>query len=146
MAVGIVEKPGLWTIINVIVTGILLVINFALWYFNRKNERTGVLFESKFKAIFIEENNYLVHLSRYIHLNPVELMCDFKNNAKTRNNGFNWKSINKSLERYRWSSYLDYIGKHNFPSVINKSIINNYFNTIIREKMYQMHSHRTCTT
>jgi len=38
LAVDIVEKPFLWTMINVIITGILLVINFALWFINKKND------------------------------------------------------------------------------------------------------------
>lgn len=39
-------------------------------YFNRKYKRTGSLFESRFKASLINEDTYLLHISRYIHLNP----------------------------------------------------------------------------
>ena len=38
--------------------------------FNLKDKRKGPLFEGKFKAIRVETNQQLLHLSRYIHLNP----------------------------------------------------------------------------
>ena len=39
-------------------------------YFNRKYHRTGVLFQDVYKAVLIETNEQLLHLSGYIHLNP----------------------------------------------------------------------------
>ena len=39
-------------------------------YFNRKYKRTGPLFESRFKASAIQNDAYVQHISRYIHLNP----------------------------------------------------------------------------
>ncbi len=39
-------------------------------YFNHKYERTGPLFENRFKAAIISRDAYLLHVSRYIHLNP----------------------------------------------------------------------------
>jgi putative transposase len=39
-------------------------------YFNKKYHRTGALFESRYKASNILADNYLEHISRYIHLNP----------------------------------------------------------------------------
>ena len=77
-------------------------------YFNKRNKRSGVLFQGKFKAILIDNDEYLAHLSRYIHINPLEIS-------------------NSNLNNYRWSSYLDYIGIKNFPSVINKATINSLF-------------------
>ena len=38
-------------------------------YFNLKNERTGALFQGKFKAVHINNDNYLYHLSTYVNLN-----------------------------------------------------------------------------
>ncbi len=39
-------------------------------YFNRKYKRVGTLFQDRFKASRITENEYLQHISRYMHLNP----------------------------------------------------------------------------
>lgn len=40
-------------------------------YFNVKYKNKGPVFEGKFKAIRVEDEEQLIHLSRYIHLNPV---------------------------------------------------------------------------
>ena len=58
-------------------------------YFNKKYDRVGALFQSRYKAALVENDSYLLHLSRYIHLNPA---------------GFN-----KKIEKYPYSSYLSYI-------------------------------------
>ncbi len=40
-------------------------------YFNRKRRRSGHLFQGRYKAILVDADEYLMHLSRYIHLNPI---------------------------------------------------------------------------
>lgn len=40
-------------------------------YFNKKYDRVGSLFQGTYKAALIDRDEYLLHLSRYIHLNPV---------------------------------------------------------------------------
>lgn len=92
-------------------------------YFNEKQKRTGVLFEGRFKSILIENDEYLMHLSRYIHLNCVDLV-----EPKWCEIGIkNLEAAKQFLERYKWSSYLDYIGKKNVPSVIDTEFILGYF-------------------
>ncbi|HZJ34663.1 MAG TPA: transposase [Candidatus Angelobacter sp.] len=41
-------------------------------YFNKKYDSSGALFESRYKASRISFDRYLMHISRYIHLNPVD--------------------------------------------------------------------------
>lgn len=41
-------------------------------YFNKKYDRVGKLFQGTYKACIVENDNYLLHLSRYIHQNPGE--------------------------------------------------------------------------
>lgn len=57
-------------------------------YFNKKYKRVGHLFQERFKASRITRDNYLEHISRYIHLNPSK---PFK---------------------YRWSSLQYYLGEY----------------------------------
>ena len=61
-------------------------------YFNIKRERHGHLFQGRFKAVLVDADEYLKHLLRYIHLNPVR--------AK----------MVKSASDYPWSSYSFFIG------------------------------------
>lgn len=39
-------------------------------YFNKRHKRTGPLFTDRFRASMINNDAYLIHISRYIHLNP----------------------------------------------------------------------------
>jgi len=92
-------------------------------YFNKKYSRVGSLFQGRFKAVHVDNDEYLMHLSRYIHINAVELI-----EPDWRAKGIkDLPKVLNFLESYRWSSYLDYIGKKNFPSVINKHFLNTYF-------------------
>lgn len=87
--------------------------------FNIKYKRSGALFQGRFKAIHIKSDIYLTHLSRYIHLNPVELK-----EKNWKENGIkSWSKVNNFLEDYQYSSYLDYVGKRNFPSTTNRELI-----------------------
>lgn len=47
------------------------VLNSFSHYYQKKHERHGPVFESQYKAVHIETNEQLIHLSRYHHLNPV---------------------------------------------------------------------------
>ncbi|MBI5140228.1 MAG: transposase [Candidatus Vogelbacteria bacterium] len=84
-------------------------------YFNVRNERTGVLFQGKFKSKFVDDEKYLETLVNYIHLNPLDIF-----QKKWKENGVkDYASAKNFLEEYRWSSYLDYIGKKNLPSLLD---------------------------
>lgn len=61
-------------------------------YFNKRYKRVGYLFQGRYKAAFIDSDNYLIHVSRYIHLNPLDLL--------KRSNLFN----------YPYSSYPNFVG------------------------------------
>ena len=40
-------------------------------YFNKRHGRSGHVFEQRYKAMVVDKDNYLLEVSRYIHLNPV---------------------------------------------------------------------------
>jgi putative transposase len=60
-----------------------------------------------------------MYLPIYIHLNPL----DFKFHEWREKKIKNIKEAIEFLDSYRWSSYMDYTGQKNFPSLINKSFI-----------------------
>ncbi len=54
-------------------------------YFNKKYDRVGTLFQGKYKGILLDNDVYLLHLSRYIHLNPTKIGSDPKNSYSSYN-------------------------------------------------------------
>lgn len=88
-------------------------------YFNLKNNRVGPLFQGKFKVVHLKKEAHFLYLPHYIHLNPLDLKMPGWRERKIQNA----KGALRFLESYRWSSYPDYIGKKNFPSVITPTFI-----------------------
>jgi len=86
-------------------------------YFNQKYERAGSLFQGTYKAVLVNQEAHFIHLPYYIHLNPLDLKFPEWRDREIKN----YKQAMKFLENYRWSSFLDYIGKKNFPSVTREN-------------------------
>jgi putative transposase len=92
-------------------------------YFNGKHSRVGHLFQGKFKATHIDNNEYLKTVFTYIHTNPISII-----NPLWKDKGIdNPNTAKKFLEEYRWSSYLDYLGKNNFTSITSRDFFNAVF-------------------
>lgn len=79
-------------------------------YLNIKTDRTGSLFQSMFKAVRIESDEQLIHICRYIHLNPLT--------------SYVIKDIN-DLEKYNWSSYLEYFNERS--EIVDIDLILRFF-------------------
>lgn len=77
-------------------------------YFNTKTERSGSLFQSMFKAVRILTDEQLLHVARYIHLNPIT--------------AFILNNIGQ-LSNYPWSSYPIYIGRQSSELVSTDKIL-----------------------
>ena len=83
-------------------------------YFNKKYERSGSLFGGTFKSKHAGDDTYLRYLPAYIHLNPVKLI-----EPGWKEIGIvNKKRAEEYLERYRYSSFLDYTGKERLEKII----------------------------
>lgn len=54
------------------------VLTSYVMYFNKKYDRTGPLFGKRYRASMITSDDYLWHISRYIHLNPLDINEDYK--------------------------------------------------------------------
>lgn len=85
-------------------------------YFNVKYELVGSIFQGRFKAKLIDKDEYLIHLSRYIHLNPIDLFP------------FMGKELWERIMFYKWSSLNAYLfGKSN--EIVNIEPILKYFSS-----------------
>jgi len=73
-------------------------------YFNVAHKRTGHLFQGRFHDNLIDKDNYLLEVTRYVHLNPVRA------------------GLASYPEEYKWSSYRYYIGLANCD-FINKNLV-----------------------
>jgi putative transposase len=62
-----VEEGGVGKFMQKLTTGYTM-------YFNKKNERTGTLFQGRYKATHVADDRYLRYLISYIHLNPIKLI------------------------------------------------------------------------
>jgi putative transposase len=85
-------------------------------YFNKKYQRVGPLFQGVYKAVLIENDNQLLHLSAYIHKNPMKF------SPKSRQN-----SIEPLLKRP--SSLSNYLGITNTSWVDTKTILSFFSKT-----------------
>ncbi|AEA34657.1 transposase [Hippea maritima] len=61
-------------------------------YFNTKAKRNGPLWQSRFKDVLVESDEQLIHLTRYIHLNPTS------------------SGLVEKPEDWKYSSYREYLG------------------------------------
>lgn len=78
-------------------------------YFNLKQQRSGHLFQGRYKAILVDKDEYAEELSRYIHLNPVRA------------------EIVSGPAEYRWSSYCAYCGLTPSPLWLNTQFVLSLF-------------------
>lgn len=76
-------------------------------YHNRNHERTGHLFQNRYQSEPVNDDKYLLVVSRYIHQNPLKA------------------GIVKDIKDYKWSSYNDYL--INKSTITDKSILEGYF-------------------
>ena len=79
-------------------------------YFNKRYKRVGYLFQGKYKASAVESDYYLLHLSRYVHLNPLDMP------GLTRTD----------LVKYPYSSYQYFLG-NKYASWIKPEMILAFF-------------------
>jgi len=71
-------------------------------YFNHRHRQSGHLMQGRYGATLVAEDEYILKLSRYVHLNPVYIQEHRDKTTKAR------VTI---LRSYTWSSYRSYIGK-----------------------------------
>lgn len=93
-------------------------------YFNKKSDRSGSLFEGRFKAKHLDNNECLKYQFSYIHLNPIGIIdSDWK-----EKNISNKRKAEEFLKKYPYSSYFDYIGiERGEGKILNQTAFPEYF-------------------
>lgn len=85
--------------------------------FNKRWNKKGHLLGDRYKSILVDKEQYLLVLTRYIHLNPVK--------AK----------IVALPEEYPWSSYREYVDT---PHLVSPSLVLSYFKNIEEFKRFTL--------
>lgn len=80
-------------------------------YFNIKQKRIGPLFQGKFKAVRIETGEQLLHVSRYIHLNPYS--------------SYVIKTLNE-IENYPYSSFPEYLSPEKSANCAKEIVLHDF--------------------
>lgn len=89
-------------------------------FFNVKFSRKGPLWQSEFKSVKIRTNEQLLHISRYIHLNPTT------------------SNLVKKPEEWKYSSYNDYVCKNSLLTDILTEISTQnpeYYRTFVEDNI-----------
>jgi putative transposase len=79
-------------------------VSYSVW-FNRRHQRSGHLFQGRFKSFLIEDDRYFTAMCLYIHGNPLRA------------------GIVKRLSEYRWSSYQAYADKKHGVSWLTTELV-----------------------
>ena len=88
-------------------------------YFNERHDRSGYLWQGKYKKILMERDSQFLYIPYYVHLNALDYGMKEWRTGKL----IDMDTIIKKLDDYRWSSYLDYSGIKNLPSVIDMNLL-----------------------
>lgn len=94
-------------------------------YFNLKHKRTGALFESRFGAGHVTDDDYLRYLFAYIHLNPIKII----NPGWPETEIGGMEQAIEHLKNYRFSSYPDFLPEAARPElkILNRTAFPEYF-------------------
>ena len=118
-------------------------------YFNEKYQRSGSLFEGRFKAVLVENEIYLQYLLVYINvINPGQLV-----ESKLKEEGIrDMETVIRAVDEYPWGTHQEYSGKRG-SIIIDKGVLGEIFPTperyrdfveqVLLDKKYQEISHLT---
>ncbi|HKL48920.1 MAG TPA: transposase [Desulfuromonadales bacterium] len=77
-------------------------------WMNYRQNRSGHLFQGRYKPVLVDADNYLLELTRYVHLNPVRA------------------GMVSSPADYQWSSHNAYLGNDQFPWLCTEFVLSQF--------------------
>ncbi len=88
-------------------------------YYNERYARSGYVFHGKTKKVKVSQLAHSLYILHYIHLNPLDYLEGAHEwRIRAKSSIANSQKALAHLSKYRWSSYLDYLGAINFPSIL----------------------------
>jgi len=102
-----IKEGGISKFMQKLITGYTM-------YFNKVYERSGVLFQGKFKSEHANDDNYLKYLVAYVHLNPVKLVEPLWREKGVKDK----RKAERFLDSYSYSSFRDYCSHDRLEKVI----------------------------
>lgn len=87
------------------------------YYFNKRYDRVGHVFQGRYRSEPIEDDNYLLAAVRYVHNNPVTV------------------KIIENIKDYKWSSYNQYLDLDNKAPIINRDLLLGIFSSDIKNAL-----------
>jgi REP element-mobilizing transposase RayT len=94
-------------------------------YYRYKHAKPGHAFGGRYKARLVESNEYLLALTRYVHVNPVKTKATKAKSASERI---------RLLETYRWSSYPDYVRSRPPADWLDCSVLGQYGRNMVEAR------------
>lgn len=94
-------------------------------YFNQRYNRSGYLWQGKYKKVRVKDFAHNLYVPYYVHLNALDYTMPEWRQGSVQN----LEAALQHLEAYRWSSHRDYLGERNFPSVIYFQELASFFGT-----------------
>jgi len=92
-------------------------------YFNERHGRHGPLFGGSTKKVPIEREGHFLYILHYVHLNALDDLPGAQQWRERHKGGIaNLGAALAHLRSDRWSSYRDYCGIPNFPSILTKEL------------------------
>ena len=87
--------------------------------YNSRCRRVGPVFQGRYKALLVQDNEYSLGVARYIHMNPVKA------------------GLVERPQEYPWSSYVEYVGKGG-RGIVERRFLLGFFSGSIARRMSQL--------
>ena len=95
------------------------------WVFNKRNDRSGALFEGNFKATQIKSEAHFKHMIPYTHLNVLDLTDhDWKSGSVE-----NWSAALRFMDEYKWSSHGIYCDKEQEYPIVDQEVVSRFYSS-----------------
>jgi putative transposase len=93
-------------------------------YFNRKYNRVGYLFQGTYKASKIDSDEYLLHITRYIHRNPSDYYKWAYSSLQYYIGDWkaDWVIPDRIYKLYEWGTYESFLNEYSLSPELEEQL------------------------